>query len=118
MSNLHIAPNADGTVRTYCSVNGVSTYTDTSTDTAVKHYAITSNGDNTISVYDGAELLTTLTAQAGYPFVYPFSSFGIAKGSFTQNVRIYYLRIYNRKLTTEEMRNNYQYESSVERSVN
>ena len=118
VSNITLQPKADGTVRTYCSVNGVSTYTDTSTDTAVKHYAITSNGDDTVSVYDNSELLATLSAKSEYPFVYPFDSFTIAQGSFTQNVRIYYLRIYNRKLTTEEMRNNYQYESSIERSTN
>ena len=117
ISNIKITPNSDGTVRTSCSVNDKSNYLDSSTDTAVKHYVITSNGDNTISVYDNSELLTTLSAASGYPFVYPFDSFTIGKGSFTQNVRIYYLRIYNRKLTTEEIKNNYQYESSIERSV-
>ena len=117
ISNITIQPKVDGTVRTYCSVNGLSTYTDTSTNTAVKHYTITSNGDNTVSVYDGAELLTTLAAQNSYPFIYPFDTFTIAKGSYTQNVRLYYLRIYNRKLTNEEIRSNYQYESSIQRSV-
>ena len=117
VSNINIIPKADGTVKTSCSVNGQSNYTDTSTDTTVKHYAITSNGDNTVSVYDAAELLTTLVAQPSYPFIYPFDTFTIAKGSYTQNVRVYYLRIYNRKLTTEEIRSNYQYESSIQRSV-
>lgn len=117
-SNITLQPKADGTVRTYCSVNGVSNYTDTSTDTAVKHYAITANGDNTVSVYDGTTLIATLSALRDYPFVYPFGSFTLAKGTYTQNVRIYYLRIYNRKLTAEEIRSNYQYESSIERSVN
>ena len=92
-SNFQIAPNADGTVLINCSVNGTSKYTDTSTDTAVKHYAITSNGDDTISFYDGLEPLATLSVANGYQFSYPFSSFGIAKGAFTQNVRVYYLRI-------------------------
>ena len=118
ISHIRIAPNADGTVRTSCSVNNKSSYLDSSTDTAVKHYTITSNGDNTISIYDNSELLTTLSAVSGAPFVYPFDVFTIGKGSFTQNVRIYYLRIYSRKLTTEEIKNNYQYESSIERSVN
>ena len=118
ISNLHIAPNADGTVSIECSVNGGSRYKDTSTDTAIKHYALTWNSDGTISIYDNLTLLTTLSATPGYKFSYPFNSFAIGTGSFTQNVRLYYLRIYNRKLTTEEMRNNYQYESSVERSVN
>ena len=118
VSNITLQPKADGTVRTYCSVNGVSNYTDTSTDTAVKHYAITANGDNTVSVYDGTTLIATLSAVRDYPFVYPFDSFTLAKGTYTQNVRIYYLRIYNRKLTAEEIRSNYQYESSIERSVN
>ena len=117
-TNITIVPNADGTVRTYSSVNGSSSYTDTSTDTAVKHYAITSNGDGTVSVYDNLELLATLTESPLNHFVYPFDTFTLAKGTYTQNVRIYYLRIYNKKLTTEEMRNNYQYESSIERSVN
>ena len=115
VSSITIQPKADGTVKTQCSVNGQSSYTDTSTDTMVKHYAITSNGDNTVSVYDGAELLTTL--EAATPFIYPFDTFTIAKGSYTQNVRLYYLRIYNRKLTNEEIRSNYQYESSIQRSV-
>lgn len=118
ISNIKIIPNANGTVKTSCSVNSDSYYLDSSTDTAVKHYAITANGDNTISVYDNSELLTTLSVVSGFPFVYPFDSFTIAKGPYTQNVRIYYLRIYNRKLTTEEIKNNYQYESSIERSVN
>ena len=118
VSNITLQPKADGTVRTYCSVNGVSNYTDTSTDTAVKHYAITANGDKTVSVYDGTTLIATLSELRDYPFVYPFDSFTLAKGTYTQNVRIYYLRIYNRKLTAEEIRSNYQYESSIERSVN
>lgn len=118
VSRVKIIPFPNGTVKTSCSVNGRSNYTDTSTDTAVKHYALTVNSDNTVSVYDNSELLTTLTAQSGYPFVYPFDTFTIAKGSYTQNVRVYYLRIYNRKLTTEEIQSNYQYESSIERSVN
>ena len=114
-SNIMVTPNADGTVETSCSLG--SKHLDSSTDTAVKHYAITANGDDTISLYDNSELLDTLSVTTGYSFVYPFNSFIIAKGSYTQNVRIYYLRIYNRKLTTEEIKNNYQYESSVERSV-
>ena len=117
-STIKIIPEPDGTVKTSCSVNGRSNYKDTSTDTAVKHYALTVNSDNTVNVYDNSELLTTLTAQQGYPFTYPFGTFAIAKGSYTQNVRVYYLRIYNRKLTTEEIQSNYQYESSIERSVN
>ena len=116
---LDVVPVKDGTLKVGYSVNHNSKHEIAIVETpTIKHLSMDFNSDGTVTLYDSNVLISTLNPVNGYPPVFPYDKFVIATGNYTSNTRVYYLRIYNRKLTEQERTNNFNYENSIVRSVN
>ena len=62
---------------------------------------------------NGNSLTTTINGDV----TNPRNIFTLASGTYTSPIRIYYLRVYNKALTNEEMIELYNIENTIERSV-
>ena len=84
--------------------------------TLMHYYTSVDFTNNTIKTLANGNLLTT-TATINGDITNPRNIFTLASGSYTSPVRIYYVRVYNKALTNEEMIELYNIENTIERSV-
>ena len=83
--------------------------------TLMHYYTSVDFTNNTIKALANGNLLTTATINGN--ITNPRNIFTLAFGSYTSPVRIYYVRVYNKALTNEEMIELYNIENTIERSV-
>ena len=83
--------------------------------TLMHYYTSVDFTNNTIKTLANGNLLTTATINGD--ITNPRNIFTLASGSYTSPVRIYYVRVYNKALTNEEMIELYNIENTIERSV-
>ena len=105
---------AFGTIR---AANILNTQLDVNapSEPILMHYYTSVNfTDKTINVLaNGNSLTTTINGDV----TNPRNIFTLARGTYTSPIRIYYLRVYNKALTNEEMIELYNIENTIERSV-
>ena len=120
--SLYMTSENKGKLKHVFGTNGSSNILNTqlnvdapSQPTLMHYYTSVDFTNNTIKALANGNLLTTATINGN--ITNPRNIFTLAHGSYTSPVRIYYVRVYNKALTDEEMIELYNIENTIERSV-
>ena len=120
--SLYMIGEKKGKLTPAFGTNGSTNILDTKLDvdapsqpTLMHYYTSVDFTNNTVKALANGNLLTTATINGN--ITNPRNIFTLAIGSYTSPVRIYYVRVYNKALTNEEMIELYNIENTIERSV-